>query len=416
MINKCICCPGDFTPGKHKIWYAHALYGADEIAEVVKCLVEGRIAPGKRTEQFEKRVAELFNKGHAVMTNSGSSANLIACEMMGLKPGDEVITTACSFPTTVSPILLKGATAVVADSEVGTYNLNLDMLPEMVTEKTKAIMVAHLCGSINDMERISRFAKKHGLIVVEDSCDTIGSTIDGRPTGYWADMSTTSFYASHVISAGGGGGMIIGPSKEWRRKALALRDWGRAEEVSFKGTHEDEDIKRRFSYKLGDIPYDSKFLYKYMGYNLKSSEMNAAFGLAQLPKLEKWNEMRRKNFEVLTNYFKENWPEFFVTPRVLPGVEASWLSYPLTIRDKAPFSRVELLTHLEKHQIQTRLLMAGNMFKHDAYKNANFRVVGELKGVEKITRDSFVVGLHQQITTGMMDYMLSVFENFLKEQ
>jgi len=350
-----------------------------------------------------------------VMVNSGSSANILATELLDLKEGDEVVTTACSFPTTVSPILLKGAIPVVADSEVGTYNLNLDYLEEMVSARTKAVMVADLCGSINDHEKIREFCDRHGLKYVLDSCDTIGSKLRGKPTGVWADFITTSFYASHVITAGGGGGMIVVPSEEERRKALSLRDWGRAEEMSFTGVHEDEDIERRFLYELDGIPYDSKFLYKYRGYNFKSTEMNAAFGLAQLPKLEEWNKQRAKNAQFLTEEIDKRWPEFLITPKLVEGAEPAWLSYPLTIRDNVPFSRKDLLVHLEKAGIQTRLLMAGNLFRHPAYKNCLYRVIGELRNVDKIMRDSFVIGVHQQIDREILDYMLSVFNDFFND-
>lgn len=413
---ECICCKGKFDPKKNKVWYAHALYGADEVSAVVKCLMEGRIAPGKYTEQFEREVARIFGKDHAIMVNSGSSANIIATELLGLKPGDEVITTACSFPTTISSLVMKGVIPVVADSKVGTYNLDLDFLEQMLSEKTKAIMVADLCGSVNDHKRIREFCDKHGIKYVLDSCDTIGSRLYGRPTGEYADMVTTSFYASHVVTAGGGGGMLIVSSPEERRIGIAYRDWGRAEEFSFTGgVHEDESAERRFSYELDGVPYDSKFLYVYMGYNFKSTEMNAAFGLAQLPKLSQWNETRRKNFDTLTETIGKNWGQFLITPVVLDGAESSWLSYPLTIRDGSPFSRKELLIFLENHNIQTRLLMAGNLFKHQAYKDVPRRVVGELKGVDKIMRDSFVLGLHQQIDDDTMAYMLDTLDEFFRK-
>ena len=395
-----------FDPSRDKVWYAYAVFGEEEQQAVIDCLKRGRLGPGPLTTEFEQKISALFAKDHGVMTNSGSSANLIASELLNLREGDEVITTACSFPTTVAPILQKGATPVVADSIVGTYNLDLDYLEEMTTPRTKAVMVAHLFGHPNDMVRLREHCDKYRLSLIEDSCDALGTTLHGRPIGYWSDISTTSFYASHVITSAGGGGMICLRDQDWERRARILRDWGRAGD-------DDEDIDRRFEFEVDGIPYDSKFTYGEIGYNLKSVELCAAFGLAQLRKLDKFNEARRRNFKILTEFFQA-YADHLIPPYDPPEAEVSWLSYPLTIRDGAPFERIDLLKFLEKSNIQTRLLMAGNMFRHPAYRDAKVRVVGNLNNVDKIMRDSFVIGLHQALTEEMMDYTLSKFEEFLK--
>lgn len=395
-----------FNPGRDKVWYAYAVFGEEEQQAVIDCLKRGRLGPGPLTTEFEQKVAALFAKDYSVMTNSGSSANLIAAELLNLREGDEVITTACSFPTTVAPILQKGATAVVADSIIGTYNLDLDYLEEMTTPRTRAVMVAHLFGHPNDMVRLREHCDKYRLWLIEDSCDALGTEIHGRPTGYWSDISTTSFYASHVITAAGGGGMICLRNRDWERRARMFRDWGRAGD-------EDEDIDKRFEFEVGGIPYDSKFSYGEIGYNLKSVELCAAFGLAQLRKLDKFNASRRGNFKILTEFFQA-YEDHLILPYDPPEAEVSWLSYPLTIREGAPFERIDLLKFLENNNIQTRLLMAGNMFKHPAYEGVKMRVVGNLDNVNKIMRDSFVIGLHQALTEEMIDYTLGKFEEFLK--
>ncbi len=395
-----------FTPGKDKIYYAQASYGKDEINAVVKCLQEGWLGMGKYVAEFEQKVSGIFGHTHGLVVNSGSSADYLAFKVLGLPEGSEVITPACTFPTTYSAILLSGLVPVVGDSELGSYNLDLKNLEKMLSPKTRAVMIPHTLGNLNDMEVLSAFCKKHNLYLVEDSCDTIGGTFNGKPMGAYSDMTTSSFYASHITTAGGGGGILCMSKPEFWRTAYAFREWGRA------ALDNNEEISQRFTTELTGISYDRKFTYTHMGHNLKPVEMMFAFGLVQLKKLNKFLAMRRKVFDGLCDFFK-GYENYFILPKEHPKAKVAWLAFPLTLKDNVPFTRLELVSYLEAANIQTRLLFAGNILRQPGYKDTPRRVVGTLANADKIMRDSFVIGAHQCITPKMLRYVKETFKKFL---
>ena len=363
---------------------------------------------GKYVSEFEKKVAEIFGKRFGTVVNSGSSANLVALKILDLPKGSEVITPACTFPTTFSTILLNGLLPVVADSELGTYNLDLSELERMLTKKTRAVIVPHTLGNLNDMKQLAEFCRENNLFFIEDSCDTIGGKFNGKPTGAYSDVTTSSFYASHHITAGGGGGIICFSDPELVRHAYAFREWGRA------ALNDSEDLNDRFTDELTGINYDKKFTYTHMGFNLKPVEMMFAFGLVQLKKLDEVIKIRKSIFGALNDFFGK-YEEYFILPKEHPKAKVTWLAYPLTIRDGAPFKRFELIKFLEDRNIQTRLLFAGNVLRHPAYRNVPHRVVGSLINADKIMEDSLVIGAHHGMSLEMVDYIKEVFRDFLSK-
>lgn len=395
-----------FTPGKDKVYYALAVYGSEEKKAVQEVLEKGWLGLGNYTAKFSSEIANILGKKYGVFLNSGSAGTLIALKILDLPPGSEVITTGCNFATTIAAILHNKLVPVVADANIGNYNLDLNHLERMVSKKTRAVMLPHVIGSLNDMAALKRFAKKHKLILIEDSCDTLGGTYDGKPTGSFADISVCSFYASHHITAGGSGGMICMDDPKLLAKAIAYRDWGRYGD-------DEEDVDKRFGVHIDGIPYDRKFVYSVVGFNLKPTEMQAAFGLEQLKKLSKFNKTRQRNVTRLKSHLKQ-YEDFFILPRDLPKAQSSWLAFPITLKDNLPFKRFDLVRYLEKNNIQVRLLFSGNIFRQPAFKDAPRRVVGTLTNTDKIMRDSFVIGCHQGMTDEMVDYVCQIFDGFLK--
>jgi len=395
-----------FRPGIDKIYYSMAVYGDEEKKAVAETLDKGWLGMGNYTAEFSKKIAAVFGKKSGVLVNSGSSGTLLALKILNLPVGSEVITTACTFATTFAAILNNGLIPVVADSELDSYNLDLKNLDKMVSSKSRAVIVSHTLGNLNDMKVLQKFCRKNKLYLIEDSCDTIGGKIYNRPTGSFADITVGSFYASHHITAAGGGGILCTDNDKLLAKALAYRDWGRFGD-------DNEDVNERFNLHIDGIPYDRKFIYSTVGFNLKPIEIQAAFGLVQLGKLTKFNQIRKRNVAKLISFFKK-YEDIFILPKELPQAEVSWLALPLTIRDDALFSRLELLSHLELNKIQTRLLFSGNILRQPAFKNSPRRIVGSLVNADKIMKDTFVIGCHHGLTDEMISYVCKVFEDFLK--
>lgn len=398
-----------FSPGKDRVLYAQAVYGQEEIEAVLESLKTGWLGPKKYTQQFEGKISELFGKKHGLFVNSGSSANLLAVEIANLPVSSEIITQACTFPTTLSPIILKGLRPVFVDSQLGTYNIDEDKIEEAITPKTKAVFISHLLGNINDMDRISRICKRYNLLFIEDSCDIHGGKFDGQPPGCWSDITTTSFYASHPMTAAGGGGMIMTDDENLIAEARILNDWGRALPGVF-----DENFEERFNFKVGDVDYDGKFTYLKQGYNFKPIDLQAAFGLVQLKKLKTFNAKRERNFKRLFNFFK-NYEKHFILPKMNPRAEVYWLAFPLTIRPESGIVRKDLLMYLESNKIQTRVVYAGNILFHEAYKKFPYRISGKLENANLIMRQSFVIGCHHGMTDDQVSYMCEVFAKYLKK-
>ncbi len=395
-----------FKPGIDKVYYSLAVYGDEEKKAVAEALDKGWLGLGNYSAEFARQVAVIFGKKHGVLVNSGSSGTFLALKILNLPPGSEVITAACTFATTLAAILNNNLMPVVADSELNTYNLNLENLSKMLSKKTKAVILPHTLGNLNDMKALQLFCKKNNLYLVEDSCDTLGGKIYGKPTGSFADITVCSFYASHHITAAGGGGILCMDDEKLLAKALAYRDWGRFGD-------DNEDMEERFNVHIDGIPYDRKFVYSMVGYNLKPTEIQAAFGLAQLQKLSNFNAIRKNNFNKLKNFLKK-YEQFLILPEELPQAEIYWLAFPITIKDGAPFSRLDILKHLESKKIQTRLLFAGNVLRQPAFRNTPRRIVGKLTNADKIMKDTFVIGCHHGLTDEMVNYLCKTFDNFLR--
>jgi len=398
-----------FQPGVDKVFYSQPVYGEQEVEAVIAALRAGWLGPGNLSRKFEQEIAKIFGKKHGLFVNSGSSANLIAVAVASLPPGSEVLTQACTFPATLSPILAAGLVPVFLDSVPGSYNIDSRQLEAGLSSKTKAVFVSHALGNINDMAAIRGFCDQHGLLFIEDSCDSIGAAYKNAPPATWADVTTASFYASHHITAAGGGGMVLTDDEAYIKQASIMRDWGR----DF--SEEDErNLEARFSFQIDGIDFDRAYYYIQSCYNLKPVEIQAAFGLAQLDRLEEFNAIRHRNFQTLLEFFK-GYEQYFILPQSLPEADPVWLSFPLTVRDGALFARKDLLVYLEQNKIQTRPVFSGNILRHPAYKNIPHRKVGDLAGADFIMRNSFMVGCHQGMTPDMLDYVKEVFSSYLNK-
>ncbi len=404
------------TAGKKKtdtslrVSYALSVYDKSEVDRVVRVMEEHRTNLGSETAEFEVRVAKAFGKKFGIMVNSGSSANLLAVELLNLPQGSEVITPILTFSTTVAPLLQKGLVPVFADVEEGKYIINVDQIEKLITKKTKAILVPFLLGNVPDMKRLSVLAKKHKLYIIEDSCDTLGATYAGKPTGTYSDISTTSFFGSHIITAGGNGGMVMVQRKEWADRAKMLRGWGRSSAL----IGETEDIAKRFSVKVENIPYDAKFIFNEVGYNFLPNEMGAAFGNAQFEKLPRFKKTREYNFAYLQKFFKK-YKKFFINPQQDGKVTTQWLGFPLTITEDAPFSRLELTTYLEKNNIQTRVIFTGNILRQPGFKGIFHKGLNDFPQADAIMKRGFIIGCHHGIEKKHLEKLEKVISAFLEK-
>ena len=392
-----------------RIPYGLAVHDEEEERAVSEVIRNHQTIMGDNVKQFEREIADKFGKEIGVMVNSGSSANLLTFEVLDLPKDSEVITPVLTFATTLSPIIQKELIPVFVDVEPGTYIVNIDQIEQSITKQTKALMIPSLLGNIPNMRKLRKIADDNDLIFIEDSADTLGATFDGIPTGEFSDVSTTSFYGSHIITAAGEGGMICCNNKDWERKFKILRGWGRTSALN-----ESENIEERFNKKLDDIPYDSKFIFEDIGYNFLPTEISAAFGLVQLKKLNEFASIRKRNFENLYKYFSET--GLFELPKQLPEVETSWLAFPLTIRDDAKFSRLEIVKYLESNGIQTRPVFTGNILRQPAFKNIKHKNIEQKFDVtENIMRNSFLVGCNHGLSDRQMEKMKNCFTEFLNK-
>jgi len=339
------------------------------------------------------------------MVNSGSSANLLALELLNLPEGSEVITPALTFATTVAPILQKRLKPVFVDVEAGKYIPSTEAVAAAFTSDTRAIMIPSLIGNIPDMMALYALKKQKGVHFIEDSCDTLGAKFCDFPTGLYSDISTTSFYGSHIITAGGGGGMLCVNNPEWRDKAKLLRGWGRSTAMF----GESEDLTARFSARIGELPYDAKFIFTEIGYNFQSTELNATFGLVQLDRLPDFSAKRKKNFARLSAFFKQ-YEDLFILPEQTPFTETNWLAFPLTIKtDK--FTRREITMYLEQNGIQTRPIFTGNILRQPAFATSG---IGQYPVADNIMERAFLIGCHQGLTDLQLDYVEATFTKYLK--
>ena len=390
-----------------RIPYGLAVHGEEEENAVLEVIRNKQTIMGKRVKEFENKVASLFGKKFGVMVNSGSSANLLAFELLNLPENSEVITPILTFATTLAPIIQKQLTPVFVDVEPETYLINVNDIEKMIGKHTKALMIPSLLGNIPDLKRIKKIADDHNLIFIEDSADTLGATFENMPTGNYSDISTTSFYGSHIITAAGEGGMICLNNNEWEKRARILRGWGRTSAVT-----ESEDVEERYRSSLDEIPYDSKFIFEEIGYNFLPTEISAAFGLVQLKKLQKFKKIRNENFNKLREFFYDL--DYFILPKQHQSAETAWLAFPLTITPDAPFSRLEIIKHLEKNKIQTRPVFTGNVLRQPAFKNVLHKNLEmEFPNANNIMKNSFLIGCNQGLTLTHIEKIMEVFRAFL---
>ncbi|OGN32697.1 MAG: hypothetical protein A3I92_00875 [Candidatus Yanofskybacteria bacterium RIFCSPLOWO2_02_FULL_43_10b] len=399
-----------FISGKDRVFYSRAIYGEKEIAAVLKCLNEDWLGSGPYSLEFERRVAEIFGQKHGLFLNSGSSSNLLSLKMLDLPPGKEVITPACTFSTTLSPILDCSLAPVFVDVELDTYNVGLDFVEEAIGPNTAAMMIPHLLGNLNNTKHLRKLADRHGLRLIEDSCDTVGGRVCGEPTGKYTDASTTSFYASHVMTCLGGGGMLMFKDDRYVKNVRAMRDWGRAAAEYY-----DENPDIRFNYFLDDIQYDGKFTIVERGYNFKALDSQAAFGLVQLSRLDEFHRIRKNNFKILYDFFAK-FPEHFILPRQsVEDSDVNWLAFPITIQEDSPIKRMDMMLHLESNMIQTRILFAGNILRHPAYRDIQHRVSGELSNSDRIMARSMLIGCHHGLRQEHLDYVMDIIADYVRK-
>lgn len=394
-----------------RVPYAQSVHGDPEIEAVVKVL-RGNTALGAKADEFEKKIAALFGKKHGIMVNSGSSANLLAFEVMDLKPGDEVITPLLTFGTVVAPIVQKGLIPVFVDIEKDTYIVDPATVEKAITAKTRVLMIPSLLGNIPNLEALKEIAYKHRLWLVEDSCDTLGATFKGRPTGEYSHITTTSFYGSHIINGAGGGGMIMVHDQRLAERLVVLRGWGRRSSL-YGENASSELLENRFNVTLDGIEYDNKFIFSEIGYNMLPLELQAAFALVQLERLPEFAKARKQNYTELLEFFKR-YERYFILPKQTEDSETNWLAFPIIIKDDAPFGRKEFATFLESRDIQTRPIFTGNVLKQPAFKNIEHRLAAAgYPGTDQVMRGGMVFACHQGLTEDQRSYVRQAINDFI---
>ncbi|MFJ5228209.1 lipopolysaccharide biosynthesis protein RfbH [Streptomyces sp. NPDC088400] len=408
----------EFVRGVTPIWPSGAALDQDDRVALVAAALDMRIAAGVSARKFERGLTNLFGLRKAHLTNSGSSANLLALSALcsrqlgdrRLRTGDEVITVAAGFPTTVNPIVQNGLVPVFVDVELGTYNTTVERVATAVSPRTRAIAMAHTLGNPYQVAEIAALAEKHDLFLVEDNCDAVGSTYQGRLTGTFGHFATLSFYPAHHITTGEGGCVLTNDLK-LARLVEQLRDWGRD---CWCEPGQDNTCFKRFDYQLGTLPhgYDHKYIFSEIGYNLKTTDLQAALGLSQLSKVPEFGEIRRRNWNQLRKAL-DRLPGL-VLPEATPGSDPSWFGFVLTVLPDAPFTRQELVAFLEQRRIGTRRLFGGNLTRHPAYLERDYRISGELSNADIITDHTFWVGVYPGLSIEKIDYLAESIIEFVK--
>jgi CDP-4-dehydro-6-deoxyglucose reductase, E1 len=409
-----------FVPGETTVGYAGRVYDSDEVVALVDASLDFWLTAGPRAEEFERALATAAGTRYASLVNSGSSANLAAISALSspklkdrLRPGDEVITTAAAFATTVNPIVQNGWVPVFVDVELGTYDTTPDRVEAAIGPRTRAVVLTHTMGIPFDAERIAQICAAHGLYLIEDCCDAFGAKFAGRPVGTFGIAATLSFYPAHQMTTGEGGAVLTSSGKfQWIVRSF--RDWGRD---CWCEPGEDDACRKRFGFQLGTLPagYDHKYIYAHRGYNLKALDLQAAIGLIQLGRMEAFVRARLENWDAMRTHLKR-YERYLILPTAPERADPSPFGLVLTVRDDAPFSKDDITAHLERAKIQTRVLFAGNILRHPAYADVPHRVVDDLANTDAIMRNAFFVGVYPGIDAARRTYMLEVFERFFAER
>ena len=407
-----------FTPGSTVVPPSGKVIGAPELKNLVEASLDGWLTTGRFNDAFERRLASFLGVRHALATNSGSSANLLAISALtspqlgerALKPGDEIITVAAGFPTTVNPMLLYAMVPVFVDVDIPTYNIEPRKIEAAVSGKTRAIMLAHTLGNPFDLDEVTRIARKYKLWLIEDCCDALGSRYADRRVGTFGDIGTLSFYPAHHIKMGEGGAVFTN-NPDLKRIVESFRDWGRD---CYCATGKENTCGKRFGWQLGELPlgYDHKYIYSHLGFNLKITDMQAACALAQMDRLEGFIAARKRNFAFLRQRLA-GCEEFLELPVATEGSDPSWFGFPITLREAAGVARVDLLRYLDQCRIGTRLLFAGNLVRQPYMAGRNYRVSGDLFNTDRVMRDTFWIGLYPGLSREMLDFAAEKIEAFL---
>ncbi|MGA2253949.1 MAG: lipopolysaccharide biosynthesis protein RfbH [Thermoguttaceae bacterium] len=411
--------PRPFVPGESSVRYAGRVFDAEELQLAVEASLDFWLTAGRFTEQFESTLAQRLDRDTALLVNSGSSANLVAFSALTspqlkdrrVRPGDEVITVAAGFPTTVNPIIQNRAVPVFVDVELATYVPTVAAIEVAITPKTRAVMIAHTMGIPFDAKAVTELCRKQGLWLVEDCCDALGGTLHGRPVGTFGDLATVSFYPAHQITLGEGGAVVV-QDELLARLARSFRDWGRD---CYCSGGENNTCGKRFSQQFGTLPcgYDHKYVYSHVGYNLKVTDIQAAIGCAQLKKLDGFVAARRKSWAALRQMLTP-YEDRLLLPETPPHSEPSYFGFVITVRPSAGFPRSELVHFLEDAKIETRNLFCGNLVRHPAYDETEYRIVGELRNTDIIMNDTFFIGVYPGMTDAHLAYIGEIFQRFMK--
>ncbi|HWA74176.1 MAG TPA: lipopolysaccharide biosynthesis protein RfbH [Polyangiaceae bacterium] len=410
-----------FLPGATSVPISGRVFDQREVSSLVESALDFWITAGPYAARFEREFAARMGVRSASLVNSGSSANLLALSCLTsptlgerrLVPGDEVVTVASGFPTTLNPIIQNQLIPVFVDVEVGTYNVNVEQLEAAIGPRTRALMLAHTLGNPFNLAEVTRIAEKHDLYLIEDCCDAVGSLYDQKRVGTFGDIATASFYPAHHITMGEGGAVLT-DSPKLKKLIESFRDWGRD---CWCESGKDNTCGKRFSWQLGNLPcgYDHKYTYSHVGYNLKATDMQAAIGVAQLEKLDHFIAVRRENFAYLRRELGEL-EHYFILPEATPRSEPSWFGFPISVRSDAPFSRDELTRHLDQCRIGTRLLFGGNLLAQPAYTEIQHRRVGSLENADFIANSTFWLGVFPGLNTRMLDYVLECVRGFVAQR
>jgi CDP-4-dehydro-6-deoxyglucose reductase, E1 len=410
--------PPPFDPSRDPVRYAGRVFGEEEMRDLVDSSLDFYLTASRFTEEFEAGIADYLGLSDALFVNSGSSANLVALTTLTsprlgdrrLKPGDEVITVAAGFPSTVSPIIQTGLVPVFVDVRLGEYNVDPERLRAAVSPKTRAIMLAHTLGVPFDLDTVMELVNAHDLWFIEDNCDALGSRYRDRLTGTFGHLATSSFYPAHHITTGEGG-MVVTNDEDLGRIARSIRDWGRD---CYCAGGENNTCGKRFAQQFGSLPYgyDHKYVYSHLGYNLKATDMQAAIGCAQLPRIEPFGAARRHNHARLLEALRP-YEDRFILPVAPPHTDPSWFAFVITVRDDAGFTRADLTAFLEANRIETRGLFSGNLLRHPAFESIERRVVGDLANTDIVMNNTFFVGVYPGIDDARMDYVIDAFRRFI---